>query len=419
MLKKVALVLNLFMFLPSLCLAKDEGTSLKVRNYLIDSVAKLDDVVEDLDYKERVNDLDRVSFTLSTLLYLTPISISMISYNLQHSSILPLMFMNPAKSELTMMTTLQEFFNNLAIGVTSLRLLSESKSFQAEVQSVSIHRKDLLLLKSILKDVREKQIRLLESDFKVHDSLKDHQQITEKIETQILESRHSYQDIYESCVKNPELYRQQMRLEILKGSLHDLYFFTTFSPSVIKLQLDSKLASPTLFKYLSQQALPQAIKNCFSHESAGKESFESFSQDLHTVENLARGLVVSTLGTGFAASQRLLTHPKIQGIANYFSKGTLFAAKRITLLTTMIAGLYASVQLKKSYDLVSGRNVSRYSREEYIKYVNAYYKKQISQQIESTEKQLKSVGNNSTRRTELEDELRAWKKIESELSQST
>ncbi len=413
MLRILGLCLNLFLLTPSLALSQESKNSFKVSDYLFDSLGKLDDLIEEVEYKEQSNSLDRISFTISTLINLTPISVSMISYNLKHSKLAIPVVARSATVETR--TTLSELFNSFLLSTTSVKLLSEAQHFQANIESFSIHRNDLVILKRHMKSLREKQFSLLEQQLKVKRG-SDFSPGT-GIEIDVLKSRPSYRSIYNECSRSVGQYKDTTKLKILEGSLHDLYRLTAFTPSVIKLQLDSKLTSPTLKKYLSQDVLPMALNNCFATEpGASRETYQDFIQRLKNIENLARGIVVSSAGTAFVAAEHFLTHPKVKLLTEYFSKTSLFVAKKAAIITTMITGVYCSFQLKKAYDIASDRDMTRYTEDEYKSYIKNYFHKDISQKINKLESDLKSSALKEKDKSELQNELNNWKTVLRELS---
>lgn len=390
--------------------------SLSSTNYLVDSASKIDELIEQIEFKESLNQHDKISFTLATLSYLTPISLAMINHSLQEYKY----FLPIAETSLVNTTaSLNEFINNFSLAMSSLKIYSESEALKDKIENFTVHRADLPFLKNILKTVRARFSSLLQNQ--VNENLANRPNANVAlydVEKMILRNRPSYQAIYKTCSADPGAYKSKVKLVTLKNSIADLYRLAAFSPAVIKLQMKSYFSSPSLDRYLSQEVLPSALEDCFSQDkSSNKESFADFTKELHNIEDLSRAVVLSGAATALYLGRNIFSHPAAIAIIHYFSKTTRSIARRSVVMSTIIAGIYCSFQLKKTFDLVNDKYTERFTPQQYTDFIKSSFKKQVHSKITELQKMIEeNSGHEATMRTHLLKELEKWKTIDQELS---
>lgn len=397
--------------------AENSVNSLSSTEFLFESIGKLDDLIEQIEFKESTGHLDKISFTLSTLSYLTPISATMVNHSLRQSKyIIPVITENSLTTAAT--TSLSEFISNFSLTVNSVRIYSEALSLRERIENFSIHRADLSILKNILKTVRAHQISLLDTQLKEksnrHHGLNQGLYDLEKL---VMQKRPTYQAIHSECSKDVAAYKNKVKLDTLKYSLVDLYRLMSFSPAIVKFQLKAHFSSPSLNAYLSQEVLPSALSDCFAQESLSEqESFNDFTDRLHTIENLARTIVLTGAGSALLLGRNLISHPALKAMVEYFSKTSLLLAKRAVIVTTIVAGIYCSFQLKKTYDVANDKDTARFTPQQYTDYVKSSFQNQAKKKMEDLQNEINQNANNENLRLRLQNELAKWQIVSSELA---
>lgn len=379
--------------------------------YYLESIAKLDDITEEIRHIKKTNQLDKISFTLATLANITPASLAIIGHMVSDSkkSLTTVFTSQVTSTQIKLSDSLSRFFDNLSLSMTAIRMSKNAKSL-----GLVIHRDDLGTFIDVLSQVRKIQKELLVK------SLPSDNNSTNDIviENRILESRPSYKTAYSACSQNATAYIHKQYLETLKSSIVDLYYLTSFTPFVIKSQLDAQLISPSLKHYVSQEVLENALTRCFSNDPNSIESYKQFIDNLYLIEHFGHGFVPVGIATAYYSGKKMIESPKAKQLVQLFQKVSPPLVKRALIAASIIIGIFYSHELKISFDEISDADKTKYTQVDYRRLILASYLNEIESKLNQINTQLSNT-QNPEQLSQLQNQRSQWLHIYDDLKSHT
>jgi hypothetical protein len=405
--------------------------------FVLESIAKLDDFIEELRRKEQLRTKENAGFVVATAAQIGALSSALFDHLVFKTK-----YFTPAVDELKTMNDAGKAGSiSMELKVISRRWMTTSTAGQAasnpKEKVFSVHVKDIPLFRQVLVQVRERQAMILYKIVrdKVKSGLASEDQLS-KLSMRIQESRPSFKAIYGSCSANPSSYKMGMMFEIYRLSLFDYFKFLTLSPSWLTAQFNSGLISPTLRSYMNQEVLPRALKKCFnvSDDASGFFSDESerFIAQLLGADAVAKFVVISTVvafwkfkksydsagvkSVSAANDSRVmkLMKPAIDFFQKIFAKVPAKLIARVLVYTQIVCSSYNLYTIKKEYDEAKDEKGIRRNQAELRMLAKKYFHDRALGQIESLEKLLNQDGITIKDRAALEKEINNWKSIETE-----
>lgn len=417
--------------------------------YIIESIAKLDDFLEEIRKKEELKEGEIVGFSSASLVHLGTLTGALVDH-----------FFVKQKIVAPILSSLGNISSVGKVGSLPSRLWGFARGWMltaTAVQAVKtapprtfvVHKEDLPLFRQILSQVRDQQIflviRFWRKDFKKKDQIAN----LEKI---ILETRPTFKKIYEPCSQDPNQYQTDTLVHIFRYSLFDYIKFITWAPSLITAQYNAGFISPTARQYINQFALPFALNKCFKIDPNQETKSQDlgifgtwFSPDKNTgfvakvlaADALARGTIVGIIyaflkfkyaqPAGKAVTANSLGSIKvvdkllasrigtvvIQPAINFFNKISPATIARLTLTVTVATSAYALYTVKKEYEELNGSGVARRSKNEFNFEAKKLFHERALSQLEILRAALVKA-DNETDREMVETEITNWELIAAE-----
>ena len=373
-------------------------SNLSSSTYLLESIAKLDDVIEEIRFKEKTNHYDKVSFTVSTLANLTPASLSLLNHTL--------------KARINVSENFSNFVDSLALTLTALRISTETHE-----SVIHIHREDLKKFLEVLHFVRKYEKSLLE---KQNLAKQETQRLTDiDLEKNIMFNRPTYKQIFSECTNSSTDYQYQMYLSTFTASLNDLYMLTALSPTVIKAQIDAKLLSPTLKKYLSQEVLENALIRCFEEQKLSVSvPYPTFIANLKAIDHASHAIAAAGIWAAINSGIKATDLPSFQQLIKFTKSISPPLIRKTLLLSGFVVGIFYAHELKISYDEISDKERAKYSTKEYKDLVISTYITDIEKHIKELNEKIPKE-TNGKKISALRNELKNWQDMSNDLRKIT
>lgn len=404
--------------------------------FILDSVAKLDDFIEDIRAKENIKGTQSFGFASASVVQLGIATGSLMDY-----------FLTPGRGIVTFIDGVKKAGGLGSASMMPTKLADFSRRWMflvstGQVASAAIKEKiftvhvdDLALFREILSTIRQKQAALLVGAWK--------EQTRERllnIDRLILEARPSFKRIYDFCSVDPFEYKKSVMIDIYSKSLWDYFKLLTMDSSYISAQMAAGLMSPTVNAYLSQEVLPHALKKCFqvSSENVGtfKDEGSQFVATLLALDGASKFVVIASiisivkfeeLRFGFdkfspTGSLKAMGNVQVGWLSKIVEPVKMLVSKvspalirKIMVVTQVGASGFNLYSISKDYKAAKEEAGARRTEEEFRKYVSQYFQARALLQIKELEKILNDDKQMDTSdRTALENEIRKWRAVEAE-----
>tara|TARA_B110001454_G_C12723308_1_gene436481 strand:+ start:24017 stop:25432 length:1416 start_codon:yes stop_codon:yes gene_type:complete len=434
--------------------------------FILESISKLDDFIEDIRAKESLRGYENVGFATATFVQLGTVTGIMLDQFLFRKKLV-----SGAVDQVKKVSTagkagklpleLSAMTRRWFVGSSAINIAAAGKE-----KTFSVHVDDLAIFREILSTIRQKQAGLLYRVWR--NAATNDPRYREKLvnmETLVRESRPSYKAIYEPCSMDPNGYKTNVAIEVYSKGLKDFFSVLLFTPSAVTKQVDAGFISPTLKSYINQEVLPMALRKCFNVSSApsdettsqfkqfvlripflgaGVNMIEDIAGDEHhrfiarlfAVDTAARFVVFAAVFSIYrfkdAFRSATKTNPKIPEFASKFKNTwlgdtmkaveTLFAkispnvVARVVIVSQLVVSSYSLYVIKKEYSETKEEGKKRRPTDEFNKLAKKYFHDRAIAQIQDLKKLLSTKGAEAKDRAEIEKEIRNWEMLEVEFA---
>jgi|GEM_PF-2726413 len=435
--------------------------------FLLESIAKLDDFIEDIRAKEKIRGVENVGFAVASILQLGTVTGILIDQFYFKKKIV-----SGVVDEVKKVSTAGQagkfplefggFVKKWMVGSSAVTIATTKKP-----KELIVHVEDLALFREILTTVRNKQAGILYRVWR--DASKQSVIYRAKLvnmETLIREHRPSYKEVYEPCSHDPVAYKHHMIMDMYRSSLGDYFSMLLMTPNAVTKQVNAGFISPTLRHYINQEVLPIALNKCFKISSSGSaETVSEFRQFVLSIPFIGAGVTMATdlkdnehhrfiaqlfavdtaakfvtfaavfavfrikelfrastasVGTGSAGLMGKFKNTWMGDIMKYvhtvFTKVSPTLIARVIVTTQVVVSSYSLYMIKKEYDLAKDEGVARRSPEEFKKMAKKYFQDRAIEQIADLKKLLSSKDIDAKDRAVLEKEIRNWQMLEVEFA---
>lgn len=431
--------------------------------FLVESIAKLDDFIENIRAKERIRDVENVGFAVSSLVQLGVVTGILLDQFIFGKKLVTGVVDEVKKLSTTgqvgrLQLDIGSIIKRWMVGTGAVNIAASRKP-----KEFTVHVQDLALFREILTSVRNKQAAILYRFWR--DKSAESKIFRAKfldLENIIREQRPSFKEIYESCSADPETYKIEMTIEIYSKSLKDYFTALMLTPNAVTRQVEAGFISPSLRWYINQDVLPMALKKCFKISAiAPAENRSEFRQFVLGVPVLGAGVAMATdIGNNehhrfiaqlFTADMtaKFVTVAAIYlifRIKNIFRNATMSSAsttgkfkdtwmgdimryiklvfskisprliaKSVVMTQLAISG-YSLFVIKKEYDLSKEDGFVRRSSEESNRLAKKYFQDKAAEQITELQNLLGEKDLGVKDRAAIEKEIRNWKILETEMA---
>lgn len=434
--------------------------------FVLESISKLDDFVEDIRAKERLRGYENIGFVTATFVQLGTITGIMLDQFLFQKKVI-----GGAVDQVKKMSTAGQAGKfPLELSAMTRRWLVGSSAVNIAAarteKKFSVHVEDLTLFREILTTIRDKQARILLRMWK--EAARTDSRYRDKIvnmESLVLENRPSFKAIYEPCLADPRGYKTDIAIEVYSKSLKEYFSVLLFTPAAVTKQVDAGFISPTLKSYINQDVLPMALRKCFKVVStgpvesasqfkhfflgipflgAGVNMLEDIAGDEHhrfiaqlfAVDTAARFVVFAAVFSIYrfkdAFRSATKSAPSIPSFANKFKNtwlgDTMKAAEvlfakisptvvaRVVIVTQLVVSSYSLYVIKKEYSETKEEGNLRRPTNEYNKLAQKYFHDRAIAQIKDLKQLLSAKGADSKDRAMIEKEIHSWEMLETEFA---
>ena len=431
--------------------------------FLLESVAKLDDFIEDIRAKEKLRGVENVGFAVSAMVQLGTVTGILLDQFLFKKKLV-----SGVVDEVKKVSTagqagkfpleLSGVVRKWMVGTSAVNIAVAKKP-----KELIVHVEDLALFREILTVVRNKQAGILLRMWQ--NAGKEDVTLRTKLlnmETLIREQRPSFKEIYESCSADPGGYKSFMAMEMYRKSLGDYFGMLLLTPNAITKQVNSSWISPTLRNYINQDVLPIALNKCFNISTAGPaETVSEFRQFVLSIPVLGAGVSMVTDVANNEHHRFVAQLFAVDAMAKFVTFAAVFAVFRVkelfhaskapginvagkfnnawlgdvlnkvqtmfakispaliakVIVTTQVAvSSYSLFVIKKEYDIAKDEGVARRSSEEFNRLAKKYFQDRAIEQIAELKKLLGSKELDLKDRAAVENELRSWQLLEVEFA---
>lgn len=431
--------------------------------FLLESIAKLDDFIEDIRAKERLRGVENVGFAVASIVQLGTVTGILLDQFIFHKKLV-----SGVVDEVKKVSTagqagkfpleLGGIVRKWMVGTSAMNIAAGKKP-----KELTVHVDDLALFREILTNIRHKQAMILYRIWR-DASYKDVSYRTKlaNFETLVREQRPSFKDIYEPCSSNPKGYKMDMSLEMYRKSLKDYFTMLLLTPDAVSRQVNAGFISPSLRTYINQDVLPMALNKCFNiSSSSAAETVSEFRQFVLSVPFVGAGVtMVGDIGSNehhrfiaqlfavdtaskfvvFAAvfavfrAKDLFRGAKTPGpsvvgkfkntwmgdvmkhVQTVFSKISPSLIAKVVVSTQVMISAYSLYVIKKEYDIAKEDGLARRSSEEFNRLARKYFQDKAIEQIAELKKLLEAKDLDIKDRAMIEKEIRNWKVLEIEIA---
>lgn len=433
--------------------------------FILESISKLDDFIEDIRAKERLRGYENVGFVTAAFVQLGTVTGIMLDQFLFRKKLV-----SGAVDQVKKMSTagqagkfpleLSAMTRRWFVGSSAVNIAAARKE-----KTFSVHVDDLALFREILTSIRLKQEQILYRVWKSQ-ALTDarYRDKLSNMETLIRENRPSFKAIYEPCSADPSGYKTDISIEVYSKSLKEFFSALLFTPANVTRQADAGFISPTLKAYISQDVLPMALRKCFKISSGPAESTSQFKQfvlgipflgagvsmiedisgdehhrfiaQLFAVDTASRFVVFAAVLSIYrfkdAFRSATKTAPAVPGFVAKFKNTwlgdtikaaeTLFAkispkvVARVVIITQLVVSSYTLYVIRKEYAETKEEGKQRRPMEEFNKLANKYFHDRAIAQIKDLKQLLSTKGADVKDRAMIEKEIPNWEMIETEFA---
>lgn len=433
--------------------------------FLLESIAKLDDFIEEIRAKEKIRGVENVGFAVAGIVQLGTVSGILIDQFLFKKKVV-----SGVVDEVKKVSTagqagkfpleLSGVVRKWMVGSSAINIAAAKKP-----KELVVHVEDLALFREILTTVRIKQAGILYRVWR--DASKQSVIYRAKLmnfETLVRERRPSYKDVFEPCSFDPVAYKHLMIMDMYRKSLGDYFSMLLLTPNAVTKQVNAGFISPTLRAYINQEILPIALNKCFkisSSESA--ETVSEFRQFVLSVPFIGAGVTMATDIAGnehhrfiaqlFAvdAAAKFVTFAAVFAVFRFkelfraskttgpganvlgkfkntwmgdvmkhvqtvFTKISPTLIARVIVTTQVAVSSYSLYVIKKEYDLAQDDGVARRTSDEFNRMAKKYFQDRAIEQITDLKKLLSSKDIDSKDRALIEKEIRNWQMLEVEFA---
>lgn len=431
--------------------------------FILESIAKLDDFIEDIRAKERLRGVETVGFVTATMVQLGTITGILLDQFVFKKTLV-----SGVVDEVKKVSTagrvgklpfeIGTFTRRWFVGTGAANIAAASKE-----KSFTVHVQDLALFREILTSVREKQAQILFRVWK--DTSKSDLRYREKLanmETLIREKRPSFKSVYEPCSSNPSGYKRDMAIHVYSNGLKDYFTVLLVTPAAVSKQVDAGFISPTLKAYINQEVLPWALNKCFKIQTSGSGETVSgfrkfvlgipllgagvlmiediganehhrFIAQLFAVDTVSRFVVVAAVYSIFRFKD-VFRHTKTPGpevvgkfkntwlgdtmkwVQTFFSKISPTLVAKVVVTSQIVISSYSLYALKREYDEAQEVGQSRRTTEEFKRLAKKYFHDRALAQIQELKNLLTVKDIDMKDRAAIEKEIRNWRLIEVEFA---
>lgn len=429
--------------------------------FVLESIAKLDDFIEEIRAKEKLRGIEPVGFGTATIVQLGTITGIMVDQFIFRKTLVSGMVDEVKKIATAgkagrLPFDLSNFTRRWFVGASAANIAAAKNE-----EMFVVHVQDLALFREIMTSVRQRQQNILYRIWQ--DAAAKENKYRDKIlnmENLIRENRPSFKKIYEACAGNPSSYKNSTMLEIYSQGLKDYFTALLLTPAAVTKQIDAGFISPTLNSYINQEVLPMALRKCFnvSLDRAAKSATE-FEKTILSIPYVGAGVTMATdivedehhrfIAQLFAVdtASRFVVFASIFSIYKFkdlFRRAKLpgfkpvgkfqntwlgdtmkylqalfkkispsLIAKVVVTSQVTISG-YTLYSLKKEYDKTTEVGQARRTTEEFNRIAKKYFHDRAIEQIQELKNLLFMEGVEAKDRAAVEEEIRKWKMIEDE-----
>lgn len=399
--------------------------------FILESIAKLDDFIEDIRNKQEIRDQQNVGFANSAIVHLGTLTGTLVDQFLLKTKLLTPVFAG-----------IHEVSSVGKAGTFPMRLLEFTKNWMyaaSAVQSVKtikekifvVHVDDLALFREILTQVRQEEKSLLVKLWTQKGISKNQ---VANIEAIISEQRPSFKKIYEPCSADTASYKINTSIEIYRQSLFDYLKMLTLSPGSITAQFNAGFISPTLNSYMNQDVVTKALKKCFKVDPNASGLLDDESQrfiaQLLAVEGVSKLVLISAVVTIWklrntprlpktsmlAKIQSTWMGKWIKPIVDLFSKISPATVAKVIAITQVAASSYSLYTIRQEYIAAKNSTENRRSPEEFKKIAKSFFHTRAIAQLEILKTAINQPGLDENDKASLSTEITNWEIIAKEFN---
>ncbi|MBL7543962.1 MAG: hypothetical protein JNL11_09105 [Bdellovibrionaceae bacterium] len=403
--------------------------------FVIESIALLDDFIEDMQQKKALRSNENMGFVVSGFAQVGALTGVMLEQLLIKSKLLS--------------NLIEDFQNISTVGRVGSTATVEAGNFTRRwlvttgaVQNITkdkekgvftVHPKDFSLFIQTLSEVRQTQnlilFRFLSEKAKVDQTAKI------KLANQtmlIIENRPSFKEVYNACAADPDFYKSETLINMYRDSLGEYFKLLMLDSGDITAQIQSKFLAPKLNQYLKKETLPFALKKCFKVPKNANGLFEDesdrFVAQLLGMDMAAKFVVVAAVFSvwrfkdfiayrfpGPSASPSMidmviskLPVKTVSAVKNLMARLSPAMITRFVVTSQVVSSGYALWVVRRDYNAINAHNGSRRDRAEFRKLAVEKMSSMAHAHVSALNELLTQSDISERDRSLIEGQLREW-----------
>ncbi len=397
--------------------------------FLLESIGKLDDFIEDIRKKEEIRGDETVGFASSSIVQLGTLSGLLIDQFFFKTRILTPVFSK--LNEVNELGKTGSFPIKLAEFAKGWMLTANAAhSVQPKHEKTFIvHVKDLPYFRQVLTQIREQQSMILFRFWKLKPEMKAKLENFGKV---ILENRPSFRKIYEACATNETDFKIRVYSHIYLSSLVDYVKLFTFSPSFLSAQYNAGFISPTLKNYIGQETFNAATSKCLNSDPNAtglwNDRSSQFVVQLLAIDGLSKFVIVwmgwrlwkyktKPKSPGPSQVDKLLASTYLEWlkpVTDFFAKISPAMVAKALIATHIAASVYTLYTIRQEYKEAKEDIGQRRTVIEFQELAGKFFHVRAIAQIEILKKTLNQKDLDPSDIESLETEISNWEVIAAE-----
>ena len=342
-------------------------------DFLVKTIASIDDVLEDLHYREKTKNYDNVAYGIAATSY-AAFGVSKVLEALSIET----KVLGPVANGVSDARSVGKTGNrirNILEGWLSGSIVVQTTTSNTE-NVLEISKEDFHAFREVLKEIRDKEYAIL----------LERRKFSPKVDAEILRNRPSYLELYIPCVKSVATFREQMLKKVYYGTIMGYVEIMSTDTHALSESLQSGWNAPLLSSLLRKDVFHPAIKSCFASAYYGIDTDEEaeFVKQLLAAEWAARSTLVVGADLGLNYAIKAANSPIGKSAMALLKKSPGYFKRGLSLATAGFS-VYALKGLWNQYQVENDVNIPRYSKDDFKQMGAAYMNERIQDRIEDVD----------------------------------
>lgn len=397
--------------------------------FIIESIGKLDDFVEDIRRKEELRDAENVGFANAALVHLGTMTGALLDQFFFKTKIV-----TPVFTSIDDMTTIgkagslpMKLGNFVRKWMVTASLVQSVKS--APEKTFVVHVKDLPIFRKILLEIRDQEVSILLKLWRRKSVSKD---AILNLEKTILENRPSYRKVFDSCSIDPTQYKINTAIDLYRTSFFDYIKVLTLSPGLITSQYNAGMISPSVRAYIKQETLPFALKKCFRVKPSAfgifQDESDRFIAQLLAVDSASKFVIIATVYSVWKFKNKpkapspgaLMTirasmfGNMLRPVLDVLAKISPTLIAKVLIGSQIAASIYSLYTIKQEYNSAKDDSIQRRSSEEFKNITKKLFHSRASEHLKKLNELLSKKDLDQVEKNMIEQEITNWSVLEAE-----